>query len=32
VHYIDVDGETVYEYKYDSGRTSMQRMRIDKPQ
>jgi hypothetical protein len=32
VHDIDVDGETVYEYKYDSGRTSMQRMRIDKPQ
>jgi hypothetical protein len=32
VHYIDIGGETVYEYKYDNGRTSMERMRVTKPE
>ena len=32
VHYIDIGGETVYEYKYDNGRTSMDRMRVTKPE
>lgn len=32
VHYINIDGENVYTYKYDSGRTSMERMRVKKPE
>lgn len=30
VHYINIDGANVYTYKYDNGRTSMERMRITK--
>lgn len=30
VHYINIDGVNVYTYKYDNGRTSMERMRITK--
>jgi hypothetical protein len=32
VHYIEIDGENVYTYKYNNGRTSMQRMGIEKPE
>lgn len=32
VHYININGETVYTYKYNNGRTSMERMRIDQPE
>lgn len=32
VHFIDIDGKTVYVYRYDNGRTSMERMHISKPE
>ena len=32
VHFIDLEGERVYIYKYDNGRTSMERMRISEPE
>ena len=30
VHCIDIDGENVYTYRYDNGKSSFERLRLDK--